>query len=90
MNVGLQPRFIHSALLCSRLFLLPFTLSLCAFVTLLLCYSRLNFLSPFLLFSFLRSPQLVALVFLCSIFPAGKLTGVVFTKFISMFTNPAS
>ena len=38
MNVGLQPRFIHSALLCSRLFFLPFTLSLCYFVTLLLCY----------------------------------------------------
>ena len=53
----------------------PFTFYL---VTLLLCYSRLNFLSPFLLFSFLRSPQLVALVFLCSIFPAGVVvTGIV-------------
>ena len=57
-------------------------LFLCAFVPLLLCYS-LPFsilpLSFFLFpFSFLLSPQLVVLVFLCSIFPAGVVvTGIV-------------
>ena len=62
-------------------------LFLCAFVPLCLCYFVTLSLSPFsrspfsfflFPFSFLLSPQLVVLVFLCSIFPAGVVvTGIV-------------
>ena len=71
MNVGLQLRFIHSPLLCSRLFffsfyLFPFylvTLCLCHFATLCLCYFFPLLLCasvPLCLCGFLRLPFAVS------------------------------
>ncbi len=86
MNVGLQLRFIHSPLLCSRLFFFPFTFFLlpCHSAPLPLCYFLPLLLFPFATLRLCASVPLCLCGFLRLPFAVSRLTSLCLCYFVPL------